>query len=122
MKTRTGRSTSRLTVAVLLVTLAAPGIARAHPCEEEIAKAAQDLDLENRNLLLLEMQGSNPTVRLLRADFDRRFLLFISLRDQCAANVRAEKSGSGAPAPSGCTKDTDCKGDRICVSGSCVNP
>ena len=25
------------------------------------------------------------------------------------------------PAP-GCTKDTDCKGDRICVNASCENP
>ncbi|MFT7622070.1 MAG: hypothetical protein ACI9WU_001237 [Myxococcota bacterium] len=27
-----------------------------------------------------------------------------------------------APAPSGCTKDTDCKGDRICDAGKCVSP
>jgi hypothetical protein len=25
-------------------------------------------------------------------------------------------------APVGCTKDTDCKGDRICEAGQCVNP
>lgn len=24
--------------------------------------------------------------------------------------------------PAGCTKDTDCKGDRICEAGQCVNP
>ncbi len=24
--------------------------------------------------------------------------------------------------PGGCTKDTDCKGNRICESGKCVNP
>lgn len=27
-----------------------------------------------------------------------------------------------APASTGCTKDTDCKGDRVCMSGSCKNP
>ena len=26
------------------------------------------------------------------------------------------------PAPAGCGKDTDCKGDRICVKGECVAP
>jgi len=29
---------------------------------------------------------------------------------------------SGPPASVGCTKDTDCKGDRICASGTCVEP
>ena len=28
----------------------------------------------------------------------------------------------GAPAASACTKDTDCKGDRICTRGACVDP
>ena len=41
--------------------------------------------------------------------------------------VPAATSPSGAtspPAPAGpgCTKDTDCKGERICVSGTCVSP
>jgi uncharacterized protein len=26
------------------------------------------------------------------------------------------------PAPAGCGKDTDCKGDRVCVKGECVAP
>ncbi len=108
--------------ALLAAALAHPLPARAHPCEAEIAKAAADLDIENRNLLLLEMQSTDPRVRTLRADFDRRFLLFVSMRDQCAANVRAEKSGAAPTTTGGCAKDTDCKGDRICVSGTCVNP
>lgn len=29
---------------------------------------------------------------------------------------------SSPPPPSGCTKDTDCKGDRICEQGMCVAP
>jgi hypothetical protein len=49
-------------------------------------------------------------------------LLFISFREQCAAQVRAEHGDQGAAAASGCTKDTDCKGNRICVSGACVDP
>jgi len=27
-----------------------------------------------------------------------------------------------AAVPAGCTKDTDCKGDRVCNAGSCVEP
>ena len=29
---------------------------------------------------------------------------------------------TGRPTTGGCTKDTDCKGNRICTAGSCVNP
>ena len=31
-------------------------------------------------------------------------------------------TGCNKPAKAGCTKDTDCKGDRICVSGTCREP
>jgi hypothetical protein len=36
----------------------------------------------------------------------------------------AEAPPEEAPAPvqGGCVKDTDCKGDRVCESGKCVNP
>ena len=30
--------------------------------------------------------------------------------------------GRAPPVVNGCTKDTDCKGDRICLSGACVFP
>ncbi len=111
-----------LTATLLASALALPRLARAHPCEEEVAKVAEALDLENRNLLILELQTTDPRVRALRSDFDRRFLLFVSMRDQCAASVRAEKAGGNATTTPECAKDTDCKGDRICVSGACVNP
>jgi hypothetical protein len=38
---------------------------------------------------------------------------------------RCGKPGTAASAPAssaGCSKDTDCKGDRICESGKCVDP
>ncbi len=31
-------------------------------------------------------------------------------------------SAPAAPAAAGCTKDTDCKGDRICDEGACRDP
>ena len=50
-------------------------------------------------------------------------------RDDKASPGKSEKKPS-APRPAdpppatggGCTKDTDCKGDRICEGGVCVNP
>ncbi len=38
------------------------------------------------------------------------------------APVSATPSPTQAPALPGCGKDTDCKGDRICESGKCVDP
>ncbi len=35
---------------------------------------------------------------------------------------RCPPEGTGAAASVGCTKDTDCKGDRICAAGSCADP
>ena len=46
---------------------------------------------------------------------------------QCRA-AKQELMARGVPAPGfdraplGCTKDTDCKGDRICAAGMCVDP
>src|SRR5690606_14250867 len=33
-----------------------------------------------------------------------------------------EQQVQQAPAPSGCSKDIDCKGERICVAAQCVDP
>jgi TolB protein len=38
------------------------------------------------------------------------------------AEAGPPKPGPTTPAASGCSKDTDCKGDRICVQGTCVDP
>jgi len=56
--------------------------------------------------------------------------LCISGDQQACRTLRPGWAPSGAvnavPAPPdvarGCSKDTDCKGDRICVSGACVSP
>jgi hypothetical protein len=40
-----------------------------------------------------------------------------------AAEPGAAAPAAKAPAaPPGCSRDTDCKGDRICVGGACENP
>ena len=38
------------------------------------------------------------------------------------ANAELVGSGGAAPASGGCSKDTDCKGDRVCVRGACEAP
>src|SRR6185369_3107868 len=42
------------------------------------------------------------------------------------AIIPACGDGGDSPAPAaaatGCTKDTDCKGDRVCEAGQCVSP
>lgn len=40
-------------------------------------------------------------------------------RDSC---ICGEPEPARPTAPSGCSKDTDCKGERICVNGSCEDP
>lgn len=45
--------------------------------------------------------------------------------DQDAGPPGTDADGGAAPPPpaaDGCTKDTDCKGDRVCESGRCVSP
>ncbi len=39
-----------------------------------------------------------------------------------ARRVRDQAPPPAAAAASGCTKDTDCKGDRVCNNGACVDP
>ncbi len=45
-----------------------------------------------------------------------RFTTAMSRGQQCA--LRVSSLGSSA----GCSKDTDCKGDRVCVQGQCADP
>ncbi len=70
----------------------------------------------------------------------RSALAFVALVAGCTADNSRPDAGSGDLArvlsdqghdaatvpdlavPAGCRKDTDCKGDRICVAGACVDP
>ena len=38
------------------------------------------------------------------------------------AGPEAESATPAAGGASACTKDTDCRGDRICTNGACVDP
>lgn len=52
----------------------------------------------------------------------RRIAAEAGVSEELAAKLRASV-GMEEPVPAGgCGKDTDCKGDRICVKGACVNP
>ncbi|MEY2667657.1 MAG: hypothetical protein RJA59_295 [Pseudomonadota bacterium] len=104
----------------LSVLLGLPAEVRAHACEEEIAKTHEWLAIENRNLAMLELSTRDPRVQLLRSNYNYRLMLFLQAQAECAQAVREEHKG-GEPA-TGCGKDVDCKGNRICVSGSCVDP
>lgn len=105
------------------VLLALPVDARAHACEEELAKVQEWLALENRNLALLELSTRDPRVLLLRNDYNYRVMQFLQAQAQCSQAVQEEhRALLPAPDSAGCTKDVDCKGNRICVSGSCVDP
>jgi hypothetical protein len=99
------------------------GTARANPCEQEVADAAKKLDFENRQILAMELTNNAPEVQMLRREYNYRFMLFLQMQTQCNDAVRAERQGAAPAAGSaGCSKDTDCKGNRICVSGACVDP
>jgi hypothetical protein len=41
---------------------------------------------------------------------------------QAPATTPPAEPGIEPPAAPGCSKDVDCKGDRICEAGACVNP
>ena len=105
------------------VLLGIPAGVQAHPCEEELAKVQESLGYENRNLALLELSTRDPQVQVLRNNYNYRVMLFLQAQAQCAQAVRDEHQGNARAAGSpGCSKDVDCKGNRICVSGSCVDP
>lgn len=40
----------------------------------------------------------------------------------CAAGCGDDSGGSAASGGGGCTTDVECKGDRICMGGACVDP
>lgn len=52
----------------------------------------------------------------------RRIAAEAGVNEELAAKLRAAVGMEEPGTPGGCGKDTDCKGDRICVKGACVNP
>ena len=117
------RSTISPWILAALLGLSIPGRARALPCEEDVEKAAKALDVENRQILALELTSNTPQVQALRRQHNMRFQVFLQMKAECDLAVRAGSTGAApASGTGGCAKDTDCKGDRICVGGACVNP
>jgi hypothetical protein len=111
-----------VTLAALLV-LVVPGASSALPCEQDVAQATQKLAYENQQIAALEMAGNGPAVQALRREHTYRMLLLQQMQTECAQSVRDQRQGAApTPAPGGCAKDTDCKGDRICVAGACRAP
>lgn len=56
-----------------------------------------------------------------------RTILFVAITANyvpgySTAEIEKEKAANQDVESQGCTKDTDCKGDRICEQGSCVSP
>ena len=119
---RPGTWTFAIVLVAVLAAVAWPRSTPAHPCEAEVAEAAQKLAIENQQIMALEMAGSSPTARALRGEHTYRMQLLQQLQLQCAQSVRDEHAGASPAATGGCGKDTDCKGNRICVRGECVNP
>ena len=106
-----------------LLVLLLPAVSVAHPCEQEVAQAMQKLAYENQQIAALEVAGNVPAVQALRREHTYRMQLLQQLQIECAQSVRDERQGATpAVLPGGCAKDTDCKGDRICVAGSCRAP
>jgi hypothetical protein len=109
--------------AVVILATSSPALVRANPCEEEIAKAAIMLEWENRNIIAMELTVMTPTVMMLRNNYNQRLMIFLQMRARCEQAVREERQAAeGGPVATGCGKDTDCKGNRICIQGACVDP
>jgi hypothetical protein len=56
---------------------------------------------------------------------DRSEVVLVSRFPSGAGGPLAPSSASSPTTPTsgaGCSKDTDCKGDRICVQGQCADP
>ena len=90
---RTGGIVISAALAALCIASAANGYVGAARCEH----------VKDQNALC--MSGSMAACTALRPDW------------------RPPPGGMSAPpADAGCTKDTDCKGDRVCDRGACVSP
>lgn len=183
----------RTTTAIFLVLLlAAPSVARSHPCEAELAAMRKDLESIRKAVTTIEAVPPGDTRDQMltgaKARYDLEQRRIKEKQAACDALVAAENPGAvavavpanappapaaaspsaptntppevapgparvEAPAPivapatapaaviaptveavrpaapvpatpclTGCGKDTDCKGARICVKGECVDP
>jgi hypothetical protein len=134
------------TTAALLVTigLALPAVAMPHPCEVEIAQMKKDLDAIRGAVASIEAVPASDMQRQMlagaRGKYDLELRRMKEAQARCEPQVREESPGSppspssevaaaapavetpAAPCLTGCGKDTDCKGDRICVNGACQDP
>jgi hypothetical protein len=136
------------TALLLLLALSLPAVALPHPCEAEVAQMKKDLDAIRDAVATIEGLRPSDNQRLVLAGAKDKYDL--ELRRLTAAQARCDglvAPAAPAPAPTpvfappavapvspappatpatpcltGCGKDTDCKGDRICVNGSCQDP
>jgi hypothetical protein len=138
------------TALLLLLALALPAVAMPHPCEAEVAQMKKDLDAIRDAVATIEGLRPSDNQRLVLAGAKDKYDL--ELRRLTAAQARCDglvapaaptpvsappavapvsPAPPATPVPSatpatpcltGCGKDTDCKGDRICVNGSCQDP
>ncbi len=137
-----------MTALLLLLALALPAVAMPHPCEAEVAQMRKDLDAIRDAVATIEGLRPSDNQRLVLAGAKDKYDL--ELRRMTAAQARCDElvapaapvpapaaaapvipSSPATPVPSatpatpcltGCGKDTDCKGDRICVNGACQDP
>ena len=68
---------------VALLGLSMPDPVHALPCEEEVAKAAQALDVENRQILALELTNNSPQVQAFRRQYNLRSQVFLQMKAEC---------------------------------------
>jgi hypothetical protein len=144
---RSGKLQRMRTTAALLVTLALtlPAVAMPHPCEVEVAQMKKDLDAIRGAVATIEAVRPSDLQRQMltgaQGKYDLELRRTTEAQARCERRVREESPGatpspasgvaasaspqaaaSATPCLTGCGKDTDCKGDRICVNGACQDP
>jgi len=140
------------TALLLLLALSLPAVAMPHPCEAEVAQMKKELDAIRDAVATIEGLRPSDNQRLVLAGakdkYDLELRRMTAAQARCdelvapaapapvpapalapalapAAVAPATPVPSATPATpclTGCGKDTDCKGDRICVNGACQDP
>lgn len=67
-------------------------------------------------------RGFSPCLRFEFKNPESAYLAYDALNVLRRGGSESYTSTPTAPQQGGCTKDTDCKGERICSDGRCVNP